>query len=147
MPNPTGCVFACPEFREAALDAARQSIVLLENDGVLPLDVAAMTNTTTIAVIGQACHSTGLMSGGWTVHWQGTSNQSAFPYGTTIFQELAMRTPGAVSYSEGCNVTEGSVCGAEHLNKAVSAATASDLVVVCVGERHYAEKRGDRNGE
>ena len=144
MPNPTGCVFACPEFREAALDAARQSIVLLENDGVLPLDVAAMTNTTTIAVIGQACHSTGAHV--WGVD-RALANQSAFPYGTTIFQELAMRTPGAVSYSEGCNVTEGSVCGAEHLNKAVSAATASDLVVVCVGERHYAEKRGDRNGE
>lgn len=39
-PATTMQVRLCPEHRSTALDAARQSIVLLKNDGLLPLDAA-----------------------------------------------------------------------------------------------------------
>ena len=142
--NTTGCIFACDQHRLAAITAAQESITLLKNDNsVLPLSAVSGVN---IAVIGQACDSVPLMAGGWTVHWQGTSNRSQFPYGSTIFEELTaqMRTAGAnVTYSEGCNVTEQSICDATSLTNAVAAAAVADYVILCVGERHYAEKPGD----
>lgn len=139
------CFFGCDSHRDAGLDAARQSIVLLQNkNGFLPLPSTASGLVRKLGVIGQACNNKGLLAGGWTVHWQGTSNNSAFPYGSTVLDELTKAYhPAAVSFSEGCNVTEDSVCGADHLANAIQIASESDYVVVCVGERHYAEKPGD----
>lgn len=143
VPEPTGCVFACPEHRQAALEAAQQSIVLLQNDGILPLSPETLANSS-IAVVGQACNSVPLMAGGWTIRWQGTSNKSAYPYGSTVYEELVSRFPGAlVTFHEGCNVTEDSTCDPQALQDAVAAAAAAAVTIVCVGERHYAEKPGD----
>lgn len=142
VPKPSNgeCFFACDDHRAAALDAARQSIVLLQNDGVLPVEAMPAR----VALIGQACDSVPLMAGGWTVHWQGSSNRSAFPYGLTLYEELVQRYPQTnVTFHEGCNVTEQSTCDPTALAEAVAAAAAADLVFVCVGERHYAEKPGD----
>lgn len=72
------------EDKEAALRAARESITLLKNrdmpkrgDGVeegeggggpaLPLD---RSKTKKLLVVGPACDSLSLQSGGWTKHWQ-----------------------------------------------------------------------------
>lgn len=141
VPNPTGCVFACPENREKALMAARNSITLLQNDGTLPLSPASKN---TVAVIGKACNSVGLMSGGWTVHWQGAPEKSAFGYGTTILEELRQRAPSMqFPFSEGCNVSEGSKCHPSFVDEALQIAEKADTVVVCVGEDLYAEKPGD----
>ena len=145
--NPKECAFGCPEHRQAALDTVRASVTLLQNkNNLLPLTYNKVRQSK-IAVIGQACDSVPLMAGGWTIHWQGTSNKSAFPYGTTIYQELQRRigvlNGSSVSFHEGCNVTENSVCGEDHLNDAIQAAVAADYVVMCLGERHYAEKPGD----
>jgi beta-glucosidase len=143
------CSFGCVEHRQAALDAARESITLLQNDNAtLPLNFPALRN---IAIIGQACDSKGLMSGGWTVHWQGTSNESALPTGATIRQEIERRFgvnggnggTANIFYNAGCNVTENSVCGDDFVKRSVLLATSADVVVLCLGERHYAEKPGD----
>lgn len=152
----SGCSFGCKEHREAALDAARQSIVLLQNEPVDPvnnptgpkvLPLVGPDRTRNIAVVGQACDSKGLMSGGWTVHWQGTSNESELPTGSTILQELRSRllgkTTANITYSKGCNVTENSECGESFVAETLLQTKAASVVILCIGERHYAEKPGD----
>lgn len=144
----TTCMFACESHREASLDATRQSLTLLRNEPtaknnnvpLLPLDV----RTRRIAIVGQACDSIPLMSGGWTVGWQGANDNKGFAYGTTVKEAIKKRFYSSiVTYSPGCNVTENSVCGEEHVAQSVADAAAADVVIACVGEGIYAEKPGD----
>jgi beta-glucosidase-like glycosyl hydrolase len=63
------------EHRAIAREAVRKSLVLLKNDGVLPLRAK-----TRVLVAGPAADDIGLQSGGWTLSWQGEGNTNAdFP--------------------------------------------------------------------
>lgn len=67
------------EDKQAALQASREAITLLKNADMpkrndedtggqaLPLDRSKMSK---ILLVGPACHSLSLQSGGWTKHWQ-----------------------------------------------------------------------------
>ncbi len=61
--------FATATHKTLALEAAAQSFVLLENHGVLPL-----SGTENIYLTGPAHDHVGYLSGGWTMHWQGTQD-------------------------------------------------------------------------
>eukprot|EP00758_Cryptobia_borreli_P007527 Tbor_TRINITY_DN5308_c0_g1::TRINITY_DN5308_c0_g1_i1::g.4109::m.4109/K05349/bglX; beta-glucosidase len=139
--NVKGCVFACPSHREEAFKAAIESITLLKNEGnILPL----LTPIKKVAVIGQGCNSIPLMSGGRTVKLEGSSDKDDFPYGSTIYEEMkSIMTSSTVEYAYGCNVTEKSVCGEDHLQRAVNISSWSDVVLLCLGESHYAGHLGD----
>jgi beta-glucosidase len=135
------CFFGCPEHHAAALNVTRASMTLLQNDGILPLR-AATVGTKPIALIGPGCNSVPIMAGGWTNHWQGSTNASDFAYGTTLFDELSVTFPGA-TYSPGCSLNDGTVCTPEQLSDATTKAAAASVVIVCVGEAPYAEIQGD----
>jgi beta-glucosidase len=142
-PDGETCFFGCPEHHEMAYNATRDSMTLLENDGILPLDPANLPGKR-IAVVGRACNSVPYMAGGWTVHWQGSHDPADFPYGTTVLDELRGRYGSAnVVYSPGCSLEEGSSCTDEELANATTAATMSLATIVCVGEAPYAEIFGD----
>ena len=147
--NTTGCVFACQANREAASDIAQQSITLLQNNNsFLPLltnsEFPTLDKTSSIAVVGLGCDSIPLQSGGWTVGWQGTDDPASLPYGTTVLGALRTALPNSnISYTPGCNVTENSVCDEIFLNEAIENARNAKTVVLCLGERHYAELPGD----
>ena len=67
------------EDKQAALDAARESIILLKNqDNLLPLS----TTTKRILMTGEGCSSLGYQTGGWSIHWQGAQD-SEFVYGVS----------------------------------------------------------------
>ena len=51
-----------PEHRQVALEMARQSLVLLKNDGILPLDRSKLKR---IAVIGPNGNSTSMLHGNY----------------------------------------------------------------------------------
>jgi beta-glucosidase len=110
------------EHRQVAREAVRKSLVLLQNQrGVLPLSKRARH----IHVAGSHADDLGLQCGGWTISWQGQSG--AVTTGTTLRQAIEAAAPGArVSYS-----LDG------------SGATGADVAVVAIGERPYAEGRGD----
>jgi beta-glucosidase len=57
-------VVACAEHRELNLRAARESIVLLANDGTLPLDVAKLSR---LAVVGPNADNAGAQLGDWSL--------------------------------------------------------------------------------
>ncbi len=113
------------EHRAVARQAVRQSLVLLKNDNnILPLS----KNAKRIHVAGKGADSLGLQCGGWTISWQGDGG-FAVNGGTTILQAIknTVSKETKVSYS---------VDG--------SGADSSDIGVIVVGERPYAEMFGDR---
>jgi len=108
--------------REVARQAVRESLVLLENDGLLPLPKDGVD----ILVAGANADDIGHQSGGWTISWQGQSGDST--PGTTILEaiEATVGAAASVAYEE-----------------RPSGALSADVGVVVVGEKPYSEGRGD----
>ncbi len=114
-----------PAHRDIAREAVRKSLVLLKNDGVLPIKSSAR-----ILVAGDAADDIGRQSGGWTLSWQGDGNTNAdFPGATSIFAGIA----------EAARVGGGSAT----LSPDGSFAEKPDVAIVVFGEQPYAEMRGD----
>ena len=114
-----------PEHRALAREAVRQSLVLLKNDGVLPIRSSAR-----VLVAGTAADDIGQASGGWTLTWQGTGNSNAdFPNGQSIWGGIAEA------------VTAGG--GQATLSPDGSFETRPDVAIVVFGETPYAEFQGD----
>ncbi|MGB5981300.1 MAG: glycoside hydrolase family 3 N-terminal domain-containing protein [Nonlabens sp.] len=119
-------IVGIPEHRNVAQQAVRESLVLLKNDGVLPLDKTAKK----IVVVGEHAANSGLQSGGWTIHWQG--QEESYKGATTILDGLKKHAQGEVVYDQ--NATQ------NHPD--------ADIAVLVVGETPYAESFGDiGNGE
>jgi beta-glucosidase len=108
--------------RAVAREAVRKSLVLLKNDGVLPLS----KNIGSVFVAGKNADNIGNQCGGWTISWQGSSGN--ITEGTTILQGIRN------TVSSGTNVT---------YNQNGSGASGHDAAVVVIGETPYAEARGD----
>jgi len=111
--------------RAIARQAVAESLVLLKNDGVLPLKGSAH-----ILVAGADADDIGQAAGGWTLSWQGDGNTNAdFPGGTSIYAGIAAAMKAAG--------------GTATLSPDGSYATKPDVAVVVFGEQPYAEMRGD----
>lgn len=116
--------FGSAAHRDVAREAVRKSLVLLKNDGALPLSRQAAR----IHVVGVAADDIGIQSGGWTIDWQGGPGEVTTG-GTTILEALRSAAgPGTeVTYSADGAGAEG-----------------ADAAVVVIGEEPYAEMVGDR---
>ena len=101
--------------QELALQAARESIVLLQNDGALPLDMSKK-----VALIGPNAMATSTMQG----NYHGTA-----PYLISPMEGL-QKIGASVTYKQGCDVKCSSDSG---FSDAVNAAKAADVVVVVIG--------------
>jgi len=113
------------EHREVARECVRQSLVLLKNtDHALPLS----KHLKHLHVMGLAADDIGLQCGGWTISWQGQAGP-AIHGGTTLLAAIrkTVASDVEVTYSA-TNVGAGG----------------ADAVVVVVGEKPYAEGKGDR---
>jgi beta-glucosidase len=114
----------CSTHRDIARQAVRESLVLLKDDGILPLP---KTNTT-ILVAGSKGNDVGAMCGGWTISWQG----------------------GLGNITEGTTVLEGfqQMIGSENVVYTSNSGQIpnADYAVVVVGENPYAEGAGDLFG-
>ena len=116
------------ETAALALEAAEKSMVLLENDGVLPLDGKAIK---TIAVIGPNADSVPALEG----NYNGTSSRYVtFLEGLRAYcREKGIR----VLYSQGCHLYKDRVSGLaqadDRLAEAAMYAEAADVTIACVG--------------
>ncbi len=115
-----------PEHLALAREAVAKSIVVLKNNGVLPLRQKALGGKE-LYVAGFGADDIGLQCGGWTISWQGALGP--ITQGTTILGGLKELFPNS-------NITYD---GAADFEKPDPAATC----VVVVGEHPYAEGKGD----
>ena len=116
---------ACPAHKKLALRAARESIVLLKNDGILPLDAKRLKK---IAVIGPNADSRAALYG----NYNGDSGE----FITDLAGIRAAAKGARVFYSKGSDLCrdDAPLCKPDNLfSEAVAAAKASDVVVLCVG--------------
>ncbi len=148
-------VIGCAEHRQTNLEIARDSLVLLTNDGTLPITGASGT----IAVIGPNADSPATQLG----DWAGGSGQCAWlgpdyvPEGVVTVREgvrqLAEERGWQVTHAEGCGIA--TMTGSwgvgedgqpqypritpvapdeDRLAEAVAAASAADVVVLVLGD-------------
>ena len=118
--------FGSADHRQVARQAVRESLVVLKNDGkVLPLSKTAAR----IHVAGKNADNLGNQCGGWTIDWQGKSG-NVTTGGTTILSAIknAASPKTKVTFS---------LDGSE--------AAGADIGVVVIGEKPYAEFKGDRS--
>lgn len=136
-------LFGSAEHVAKALDAAEQSIVLLKNNGILPLNA----KSSKILVTGPNANSMRCLNGGWTSTWQGKNVDKHYPDMNTILEamqkkfgaERVVYEPG-VTYNDNGNWWEEN---APQIEKAVAAARGVDVIVACVGENSYCETPGN----
>ena len=126
-----GC-FGCEEHLEASKDAARKSLVLLRNDGVLPLTGKEKK----IAVIGPNADDIQAQYGDWTYFTHPLPNPThppIRPY-VTVKEgvEAACAKRGiACVYHQGCGVLPADT---DDIAGAVEAAKGSDAIVLVLGD-------------
>ena len=160
----------CSAHHEAALEAARQSVVLLKNEGFLPINLKRKIRK--IAVIGPNADDIRAQYGDWTYFTHpvpGIEKEPRRPY-VTLFEGVRDRLEGTgieVTYSYGCSVNRRyyykgnypgipefmAMCYADNdhdaetykelpfINEAVSAARGADLIILALGDNY------DQTGE
>ncbi len=144
--------FGSKEHREVAREAVRKSLVLLKNENnILPLN-----KTARIIVAGKNANDCGHQCGGFTIAWQGVSDNDSIV--KRVSEENASST-----YGGEVGVQKGSIVGGTSIWQGIQAvapnATLSidgraadsakhDVGIVVIGETPYAEGMGDiRSGD
>lgn len=132
----------CKKHLELSERAARESMVLLKNNGILPLDKEAVK---TIGVIGPNANSRAALIG----NYHGTSSEYiTILEGIKAFAKEDIR----VLYSDGCNIsrpkTEALAFDHDRISEAVIVAEHSDVVVLCLGLNELLEgEEGDQGNQ
>ena len=98
-----------PEERQTAYNIATQSVVLLENNGILPLDISK----TKVFLTGPNANSMWAMLGDYSFpamsyFWKKMENDLDHPHTITLLEGMKASKPEGVSlmYSRGCDWTE-----------------------------------------
>ncbi len=120
-----------PEHRELAREAVRKSLVLLKNEGVLPL----AKDTPLIFVAGAGADDIGMQCGGWTIEWQG--KRGPITPGTTILQAIRHTATDSVIHYDPRGNFDSILDPSGH-------PAVADVGIAVVGEAPYAEGLGDR---
>ncbi len=118
-------IISCKEHKAFSQECAEKSMVLLKNNGVLPLDRSKLK---TIAVIGPNADSRAALEG----NYCGTADRYI-----TFLEGIEDAFEGRVLYSQGCHLfkdrTSGLAMAGDRYAEAVAAAENADVVIACVG--------------
>ena len=120
-------VVDCKEHNELALETAKKSIVLLKNDGLLPLNKQKIKS---IAIIGPNADSRQALVG----NYEGTASDYV-----TVLEGIreVVGEDVRIHYSVGCHLykdkIENGADPGDRIAEAVTCAEISDVVVLCLG--------------
>lgn len=131
-------VVGAGNHRAIAREAVRKSLVLLKNDGALPVIVG--DGAFKIVVAGKSADNIGNQSGGWTITWQGDSGDITL--GDTIVDGVSNWINGTNDFTNENNVANPGNVTVE-LDVAPRSSVTGDFGIVVVGELPYAEGKGD----
>ena len=134
--------FASPKHAEVSLHAAEESMVLLKNDGILPLKKGVK-----ILLTGPNANSMRCLDGGWSYSWQGDIADICAADYNTIYEAMVNKFGASnVILEQGVKYTRGATFEAEakpEIEKAVAAARKADVIIACIGENSYCETPGN----
>lgn len=128
--------FGKEEYFQAALDAARESITLLENKNqILPLN-----KNTTILLAGPCADNITTLNSSWSYTWQG-DDATLYPANAKTIKEALEQKLGA---SKVLSNTSKKFDDANNYETSFIQKNASkaDVIVLCLGEKAYAEQPG-----
>lgn len=133
-------VVSCEEHKAVSLKCAEKSMVLLRNNGLLPLDESKIK---TIGVIGPNSDSRIALEG----NYNGTADRYI-----TFLDGIRNRFSGRVLFAEGCHLykdrSSGLAQAGDRYAEALAVAECSDVVVLCVGLDSTIEgEEGDTGNE
>ncbi|KAJ2049865.1 hypothetical protein H4S04_002961 [Coemansia sp. S16] len=124
---------------EAARDAVRESVTLLKNNNVLPLNKYEK-----VLFVGPTLNSTRYMGGGWNVHWQGPSDAEGDAiyqgFGDTVIKGVQQVTGSVPLYMPGVDIDGTTLID---IDTVIATAKLADKIVVGLGEKTYAENVGN----
>ncbi|MBN9182179.1 MAG: glycoside hydrolase family 3 C-terminal domain-containing protein, partial [Microbacterium sp.] len=130
---PTQIDLDTPAHRDAARRLAEESVVLLTNSGVLPLDVA---RTRRVAVIGPNADAAAALMGCYSFANHVLAHHPGVPYGfeiPAVLDALRDELPDAsLTFERGVDVEGDDASGIE---AAVASARNADVAIVVVGDR------------
>ncbi len=135
-------VVECQEHIELAEEAAVRSMVLLKNDGILPLEKDKIKS---IAVIGPNANSRDALK----ANYFGTSSRY-----TTVLEGIQQEVGEEIRvyYAQGAHLyrdqTEAGALMGDRLQEALSTLRRSDVVILCLGlDANIEGEEGDANNE
>lgn len=150
MPDPSLRVnHGKPEYADAALEAARESIVLLKNQK----DILPLSQNKKVLVTGPTADSMISLNNGWTYVWQG-SEPSLYPNTKPTIQKAIAEKIGPAKFryvagtrlvrraNSASNSNPTDIDEVVDIDAAIDAAKESDVIVLCLGEGSYTEHPG-----
>ena len=128
--------FGKAEYKDAALDAARESITLLKNE----TDILPLKKNKKVLLTGPAANNLSSLHSSWSYTWQG-NNEDAYPSSTLSIKEAIENKIGADNVI--CNAGRGfGDINNFDVNFLRSNASKVDYIILALGEKAYAESPG-----
>ncbi len=129
---------AKPESTIRNLEMAQESVTLLKNESrILPLPKSQK-----VLVTGPTAQSLSALNGGWTITWQGDQEDLYPKNKKTILRAIQDKIgPSNVLFSQGSLFDKRS----SDLTRTMELAKQVDTIVLCLGEKAYAETPGNIN--
>ena len=132
-------IVSCKEHKAVSLECAEKSVVMLRNNGILPLDEKKIK---TVAVIGPNSMSQSVLEG----NYSGIADKYV-----TFLEGIQNRFNGRVIFAEGCHLYKDRIHGlipGDRYVEAQAVAESADAVILCVGLDATIEgEDGDTNNE
>jgi beta-glucosidase len=126
--------FGSEEHALVSLNAARECITMVKNEGALPI-----SKTAKVLVTGPGANSLNYMNGGWTHTWQGEETKYNTVGKKTIIEAIKDIAQN-VSYVEGTSLDKDI-----NTNKAIAQARNAEVLIVCLAEKAATEGPADIN--